>query len=356
MDTNKKGTFSMYKFNKFILTLTLLSTTLIFLGCNNESNTSNNASTESIEESKITSRNAESIAAAALTAVDIVKGLPIQSGTLSSSSGSAASGKFYYSEFIIDQLSLIQQQNRLMGRNTSNASTGAVSKAFNCNLYLTGDIADESKLSVGDTASFSFDNCTYNSELILDGMIGITLTQVSEGFTGTPPFELDMDTVLTDFKVDYQGSVFVSNGALSMLINKYVSNDTTAHLSGTSMDVALHSSSDSDFLTLSNFDIELKESSTEDYSISQQGRIKIAIPFSSLNAFFTTLTPFTGNYNIGSGNPTAGELHLTGALGSQAWVIAQSDGVNIRINIDVIGNGLVDVTLMTTWTELQNLL
>jgi hypothetical protein len=40
----------------------------------------------------------------------------------------------------------------------------------------------------------------------------------------------------------------------------------------------------------------------------------------------------------------------------QAWVIAQADGVNIQIDIDMDGDEVVDLTVMTTWSELQDLL
>lgn len=345
----------MYKFNNFIFTQALFLTTLIISGCNDGSSTSNITPNESQEESRITTSNAKPVAAAAFASVDAVKGLPMQSGTVISSSDDAASGKFIYSDFIIEQLTLIQQQNRLMGRNISNVSAATANKAFDCNLQIAGEIADESKLSAGDTVSFSFGNCTYDSDLIINGTIGITLTQITEGFTGTPPYELGMLTELTDFQVENQGTAFTSNGDLSMLINENVYGERAAQINGALMSISFGSASKNNSLTLSDYLIELEENDTQDYSVSSQGTIEIAIPFVSINASFTTITPFTGNYDVSAGNPTAGELHLTGALGSQAWVIAQPDGVNIQIDIDADGDGVVEDTIMTNWTELQDI-
>jgi hypothetical protein len=339
-------------FNKkySFFTQVFLLTTLVTSGCNDDS--SSNTPTEPTTASKITASNAKPIAAAAFTSVDIVKGLPIRSGNLWSVSANVTSDEFNYSDFITNQLSIIQQQSLLMGRSVPKVTAN---KALECNLHITGDITDASRLSVGDTATFTFNNCTYDSELIVNGTIGITLTQISEDFTGTPPYELGLDTVLTDFMVDNQDSIYTSNGDLSMLFTKNESSDTTALLSGTSISVSVGSASKNNSLTLSNYLIDLNDNSSGDYTVSLQGTIELVIPFANVGASFTTINSFTGNHNIGSGDPTAGELHLTGADDSQAWIIAQPDGVNIQIDIDMDGDDAVDATVMTTWAELQEL-
>jgi hypothetical protein len=343
----------MFNIKTVIFTQAFILTALSISGCNNDS--SSNTPAEPTAESKITASNAKPITAAALTSVDTAKGLPIRSGTLSNRSGNDASGEFNYSDFIINQLSTIQQQSQLMGRGIPGVLAATVNKPLDCNLHVTGDIADISRLSVGDTASFTFNACTYNSVLSINGMIGITLTHISDNFTGTPPYELGIDTLFTNFTVNDDGSIYTCNGDMSMLIAKSEPGHKAADLSGNTLSVSFGLASQNNTLTLTDYVIDSDESISGDYSVSKHGTVELTIPFIRIKVSFSTITSFTGNHDIGTGDPTAGELHIIGALGSQAWVIAQPDGVNIQIDIDVDGDDVVDETVMTTWAELQDL-
>jgi hypothetical protein len=344
----------MHNIKTFFLTQAFFLTALIISGCNDGGSNSSNTPAAPTADYKISTSNAKPITATALASVAAVKGLPIQSGTLSRGAGKATSGEFDYSDFITDQLALIQVQSQLLGRGIPSVAKVSTGKALDCYVHITGDIADESNLTVGDTLTFTFDSCTYDTDVIVNGTIGITLTQISEDFTGKPPYELGIDTVFTDFTVDDHGSVYTSNGDLSMLITENASGDTTKQVNGTSLSIFFGSSTKNNTLTLTDYLIDLTEYSSGDYSVSQQGTIELAIPFISIGATFTTITPFTGNHNTGSGDPTAGELHLIGAAGSQAWIIAQPDGVNVQIDIDIDGDDTVDATVMTTWAELKD--
>jgi hypothetical protein len=344
----------MYSNKLFFSTQASLLTILIISGCNDGGQSSGgNTDATPTTGSKITADNAKPITAAAFASVDIVKGLPIRSGAVANAPGNAETNEFNYSEFIINQLSLMQQQGQYVGRSIPSVSENTANKALDCGLHITGDIADVSNLSVGDTASFSFEDCTYDTNLLLDGAIGVTLTQVSGDLVGIPPYGIGMDIVLTDFTADIEGATFTSNGDISMLINENVSSGSTAVMSGTSINVTEDMTSDIILLNLADYTVEVSNDNSGDYSVSLQGTIELEIPFISGGASFTTTTPFTGNSVNGSGDPTAGEMHLTDG-DSQAWVIAQADGVNIQIDIDMNGDEVVDLTLMTTWSELQD--
>jgi hypothetical protein len=342
----------MYSNKTLFSTQASLLTMLIISGCNGGSQNNSGTDATPTTDSKITAENAKPITAAAFASVDIVKGLPIRSGTVSSGSESTETVGFSYSEFVIKQLSLTQQQNQLMGRGVQSMSEISAYNTLDCNLHITGDIADSSNLSVGDSASFSFDNCTYDSNLLINGAIGVSLTQISDDFIGIPPYEIGMDAVLTDFTVDIDGVTFTSNGDISMLINENASSETAAQMSGNLINITEDLTSEFILLTLSNYLVEFTNNNSGDYSVSLQGTIELDIPFVMGGASFTTVTPFSGNSGIGSGDPTSGELHLTDGE-SQAWVIAQADGVNIQINIDINGDDIVDDTVMTSWSELQ---
>jgi hypothetical protein len=329
-------------------------TIMMISGCNGgggDSGTPNGSE----GNTKINASNAKPIAAAAFASVESVKSLSVSSGVVSGRSDGASSSAFNYADFIASQVAAVQEQNLLMGRGTSDVETAVISKTLDCQLNIKGDIANPPWLSVGDKLTFTFDSCNYNSEVVVSGGLGITVTQISDNFSVAPPFDLAVDVVLSDFKVTTNGSSYISNGDLSLLVAKDPTGNMTVQLNGASLAISLDSASVNNSLALTDFAIDLKNNVGGDYSLSQQGTLKLIIPFITVGTSFTTNTPFTGNRNTGTGYPTAGELHLTGGGGSQAWVIAQPDGVNIQIDVDLNGDGNADETLMTTWTELDEL-
>ena len=62
-----------------------------------------------------------------------------------------------------------------------------------------------------------------------------------------------------------------------------------------------------------------------------------------------TFEGFDANY------PQTGELLITGE-NSSARLIAAANGVDVTIEIDSDGDGTVDDTIMTTWTELTGIM
>jgi hypothetical protein len=349
----------MHTKNKYVYpSLAPLITTLIIAGCDDgSSSTSTNPASATDTETRITTESAKPIAAAALASVDTVQGLPVRGGTVRSRSDDSTADEFNYSDFVVNKLAFIQQESLLMGSSTQASSSVTANKALSCNLQITGDIADSTQLSVDDTATFSFTKCTYDSSLLVDGTIGIKLTKISEDFDGNAPYEIGMDTTLTDFMAENEGSVFTSNGDITMLISENESGDQTAQMSGSSIRVTKDQMSSSHSLILSDYLVDITDGSDGAYSATMQGTLKLSIPFVYVGVDFVTITPFTGK-NLTSdteNNPTGGKLHLTDTF-SQAWVIAQSDGVNIQIDLDMNRDNVVDETIMTTWAELQDIL
>jgi len=115
---------------------------------------------------------------------------------------------------------------------------------------------------------------------------------------------------------------------------------------------SLTTSTDSEIERLTNYLYGLTYNAVSDFSISLRGTIASAKIDGIVS--YTIITPSTGNDFVSLGNPTAGELHITTtADSSQAWLIAQADGINVEIDTD--GNGTVDSIVMTTWPELQAL-
>ncbi len=57
---------------------------------------------------------------------------------------------------------------------------------------------------------------------------------------------------------------------------------------------------------------------------------------------------------IGNGNPTAGELLITGAIETKTQIIAQPDGKHALIKWDSDGDGLYEGQLLKKWDEMES--
>ncbi len=297
----------------------------------------------------ITTSNARPVSAAVLDSVDTVEGSTAGVGILTGVSAVSTANDFNYPDFVVSQLNKLLSQELLVGGGITGV---AISETYSCtsgSFTVTGNIADVNTLTAGDTLTISFSNCS-DSGVVINGSMSMTFTQVSAGFDGFPPFTLGINVVLNNFSVNDGGYVATANGDMSMLLSVDASGNESMQLSGSS----LSSSAGGEAELLTNYAYEMQYSSSGAYSVSLQGTLASTKIDGSVS--YTTITPFTGNDFVGSGNPTAGELHITtSADGSQAWLIAQPDGVNVQIDIDTDGDGIVDDTVMTTWTELQSL-
>ncbi|MEJ2453014.1 MAG: hypothetical protein P8103_02500 [Candidatus Thiodiazotropha sp.] len=297
----------------------------------------------------ITTSNAKPVSAAVLDSVDTVEGSTAGVGILTGVSVVSTTDGFNYPDFIVSQLNKLLSQDMLVGGNLSGV---AISETYNCTsgtFNVTGNIADVNTLTAGDTLTISFSNCS-DSGVVINGSMSMTFTQVSAGFDGFAPFTLGINVVMTNFSVNDSGYVISTNGDMSMLLSVDASGNESMQLSGSS----LSSSAGGEAELLTNYAYDMMYSSAGAYSVTLQGTLASTKIDGSVS--YTTITPFTGNDYVGSGNPTGGELHITtSADSSQAWLIAQPDGVNVQIDIDTDGDNTVDETVMTTWTELQSL-
>ncbi len=297
----------------------------------------------------ITTSNAKPVGAAVLDSVDTVEGSTAGVGVFTGVSVVSTTDGFNYPDFVVSQLNKLLSQDMLVGGGITGV---AISETYYCtsgSFTVTGNIANVNTLTAGDTLTISFSSCS-DSGVVINGSMTMTFTQVSAGFNGSPPFTLGINVVMNNFSVNDGGYVATADGDMSMLLSVDASGNESMQLSGST----LRSSAGGEAELLTNYAYDMLYSSSGAYSVTLQGTLASTKIDGSVS--YTTITPFTGNDFVGAGNPTDGELHITtSADSSQAWLIAQPDGVNVQIDIDTDGDNTVDDTMMTTWTELQSL-
>ncbi len=346
----------MKTFNSIIKFLAIMATTLMLSACgggggDNSLGGGTNVPTAGVS---ITTTNAKQVGAAAVGSANTVQGAASGASALTGGSVDTAEGNFNYTGFIVDQLTNLLAQDALL----SSGLTGvAITDYLPCTnnginsggINITGNVSVSGQLNPGDSLTLTFSTCNDNG-VVLTGTMSITFTQISAAFDGYPPYTLGITVQLTNFSVSAGGLVITSNGDIAMLMEEDSSGNETFQLSGSSLIAASGAYSE----VITNYAYNFQYSASGAYSATMQGTLATTQINGSIS--YTTITPFTGNDYVGTSNPTAGELHITtSADNSQAWLIAQADGNSVVIDIDTDGDNVVDNTVYTTWTEMENL-
>jgi hypothetical protein len=200
--------------------------------------------------------------------------------------------------------------------------------------------------AVADKITTTYNNCNEYG-IIMNGETTNTIAQVSDNFDGTVPFTLHVDVEFTNLSsedVDL-GLVSIIDGAMSVLLS-----ETLDEISSTILGNSLTQQWDGEVETLSDFLIEVVDNSTTgDYSLDLNGTIDSTLIGGSVS--YDTTTLFTGNVDVGTGEPTAGVLHVT-TSSSQALLTALPNGINVEIKVDADGDDVYESTILTTWAEL----
>lgn len=215
----------------------------------------------------------------------------------------------------------------------------------------SGDIANPETLTAGDTLNVDADNCDDGLGEIVDGQLALTVSNFfGDIFTGA--YDLGMSISLSNFQITTAEKEIASNGVTFVSLNTTQITDYTLP--------TLYSWASGSSLTT---DTNTASMTLTDYSMSQEividGEAEPTIHI--LNASGTldstdldgpvdyrTTASFLG---LGSDYPHTGELLTTGAS-SSARLIAV-DNINVRIEIDLDGDGGVDETINSTWVELE---
>lgn len=203
-------------------------------------------------------------------------------------------------------------------------------------------------LSVGDSASFSFQACTLPPEgadtapITLSGGADFTVTQ----FSGDPlaaPFDA---TLVFDFNAlsasgGDTGARGV-DGAFSVRLQTEDGNTNTATITSASLAVTEGSAN----VALSSFSLSATRDETADaFEIDARGTLTSSDPAGAVT--FETLVPIAGTGET----PDAGTLKVTGADGTSVTVVIVAAG-SAELRVDRDGDGGVDAVVPVTWAEL----
>jgi len=209
---------------------------------------------------------------------------------------------------------------------------------------ISGDLASLLTLTVGDQINVDAVDCDDGLGEVINGRMEMTVATFS-GDLVLGLYLLEMDVLLIDFEVATATDTVVSNG------DSRVSLDTTGNpmiamgISGLSMTTVSNTTT----LIMTNFDnAQTVNTSTvpEPYTLIASG----TVDSSDLGGIISYTTPFMFQ-GAGADYPFAGEMLIEGADGATIRLIAL-DTVNVRIETDTNGDGMVDFTENTTWADI----
>lgn len=370
---NKRGkSLSLRSVTHFFLkhfTLAIL-TTIVLSGCgggggggsgggsSNSGSGSGGTSSGTTSAVAVTSANASSISA------DVIGDVTGTIG-IGSAAGGAVTGvvtgvdvqtqvkRFNLSVFSQRQ---IQQLVRLQDQPTIQMAIGVqttTTYTYNCtsgNITTTWNDADQNKMySPGDSTTVTYNNCydaafggTFNG-----GMTTTFVTMSDPTFSGAS-WEMSSGFSINNLQFTSDGETLTVNGDynFSMKVNGNI-------LTSESIGNSLTLSDSTGATTISNFSFSLtQDTSTSAYTFTASGAASGIAAGGSVT--YTTLVSFQGT-DILANWPTSGSTKIVGANNSSATVTAMG-GNNVKIEVDSNGDGGVDNTINTTWTDLELLM
>jgi len=210
---------------------------------------------------------------------------------------------------------------------------------------ISGDIADPLTLTRGDTFTVESTMCDDGAGEVVDGLIEFTVGDFSgDILLGT--YLLSMDAVVTNLQVMTGTTTTTSNGDATVTLDTSDAPYVEASTSGTSMTTDSNTSSE----TITNYQSnQTVDGNLENlpFTMSASGTLDTTQLDGIVS--YSTPTEFSGE---GIGFPSEGELLVEGE-NSSARLIAVDD-VNVRIEIDLDGDGTTDEAIDTTWVALTS--
>jgi hypothetical protein len=210
---------------------------------------------------------------------------------------------------------------------------------------LSGDLADPTTITEGDTITGVFENCDDGDGFLIDGVLALTVAGV-EGDVLSDIFRLTLDMVLTNLTVTSGGESIASNGDLAYTLDTLNFPAIMTALSGTELRIAAAGES----VTFRNFDQTLEANPgvvPTPYAAEANGRLESSVLGGSVDYGTVATIQASGDDNP----PYTGEILVSGANDSEVRIVVVSVEV-VRLEIDVNGDGVVDEFIDTTWAAL----
>ena len=187
----------------------------------------------------------------------------------------------------------------------------------------------------------SFDNCVEEEEDLVNGSIEVTFvrfplqTQAGEG-----DFILEIRADFDNLESDGERV----NGDITALLTSTSTGESTVQVSGDRLEVV----EEGELTALVAFSISIMDDGMETY----EGSYDFTIEDDSLLGSVVVETLEAVLQNRFEEYPFDGIVKITGADNTSVTVTAL-DSVNAQLDIDVDGDGTIDVTLFPTWEELD---
>jgi hypothetical protein len=206
---------------------------------------------------------------------------------------------------------------------------------------ISGDIANTSTLTAGDTLVFVFDECV-ETDGTVDGRFQMTVTSFS-GDLVSDVFSFGVTVELTAFAVTVDGETATAAGDVSMTIAATATPALTTTITSTSLSLAENGAS----YTLNGYSLsQTIDGATGQYSLMASGTLSSSVFAGTVS--FETIATLVGT---GTAFAFAGEMRITGAGGAAITVIVL-DETFVRLEVDVDGDGTVDETIDSSWADL----
>jgi len=240
------------------------------------------------------------------------------------------------------------------------APSGIVNGSKACpdggNITVTGNVANTSALSPGDTLTITNNNCRINQagvELTFNGQVSIKV--VSGSVTNSLPFHAVMDTTATNLSVQSGSSLVVSNGDARIDWNVSSATSQTVSATGNSVNTRETISGVTRNTTLSNYTQGLTTVGTL-LTSTLSGTVQTDSPsLGPGGGAYIVSTPAAVVWDAVSGIVIAGTVNVVGASNAQMSLIFTGNN-NAQILLDSNGSGTFDQTIGTNVTELAGML
>jgi hypothetical protein len=289
----------------------------------------------------VTSANASEVAAAGLNASD---GLTGNSegilGIVPAALGPSVSTDVNIVETLIGQIRKAPQYNTsgvhpaAVLNESQNCDSGTINVSFN-------DADNDLALSTGDTVSMTANNCVFGG-VSMNGSISMTNVVVS-GDEFSPPYSLQFSLQTNGFSVSAGVETVSMRGAGTIAESSSDGISVTSTFSGAGIEITAAGET----LTLTDYQItETENLATGAYSFSINATISSTSLGGSVRV--TTDIVFSG---VDPFDPDAGQLTCVGENNSSVTLVV-IDSVNVRLDVDVDGDGIVDDSSTEAWAAL----
>lgn len=210
---------------------------------------------------------------------------------------------------------------------------------------VSGEIADLLTLTRGDTFQVLYELCNDGAGEVIDGLVEFTVGE----FTGdllSGTYMLSMDAVVTNLQAVTGTDTVTNNGDATVTLDTQQTPYVEAGISGVAMTVDYNARSQTlrNYVSNQTLDGGLQ---TLPYTMSAAGSLD-STELAGVVQYSTPVT-FAGE---GADDPDTGSLLVEGENSSAR--LTAVDNVNVTIEVDTNGDGVIDDTINTTWVDLAS--